>query len=266
MSISALTAESSRLLAYFQGAEASIESRVNAAVAAVPSQVKTYYVDAIDGVDTASGSNSAPLQTLNRALNLIYGKSGLSVNIRLAGDHIYQFGHDCVIHNSSVNISAATAGAKPRVDLVHVVRDYLGGANSTYGFSGENLSISFNDVMIKAGSVPVGSQSLQLYPHQGLMQLDYGGSVRITECDIVLGELPLIKLTGPVNAVEILASHISSTIPGGVLLSLYKSPVNIITSALTLDAPLSLSSIITGRLYSAAGYPLNYTSNYDFGA
>lgn len=264
MSIPALTAESARLLAYFQGAESSIESRVSAAVAAVPSNVKKYYVDAINGSDTAAGGQGSPLRTLNRALVLIYGKSGLSVEIVLVGDLNYSLDVDCVVHNSSVTFSGSTAGVKPSVRLVHRVRNYLGGANAVFAFSGENLSIIFNGVTLIAANIPEENDNLPLYPHQGVLQLDNGGKVRVSSCDLVLGDLPLFQLSGPVNSVWISASHISASKLGVTMLKMTHAPVILLLNALILDAPLSIGSIVTGRSYSSTGYPLNFTSNHDF--
>ncbi|MFJ2447275.1 hypothetical protein [Pseudomonas sp. NPDC087626] len=66
--IADLVTKTTNLLDYFNNKKAGIDSAVAAAIAAVPANLKVFYVNQLTGVDTNVGSTSAPLKTLDRAL------------------------------------------------------------------------------------------------------------------------------------------------------------------------------------------------------
>lgn len=66
--IADLVTKTTNLLDYFNNKKAGIDAAVAAAIAAVPANLKVFYVNQLTGVDTNVGSTSAPLKTLDRAL------------------------------------------------------------------------------------------------------------------------------------------------------------------------------------------------------
>lgn len=66
--IADLVTKTTNLLDYFNNKKAAIDSAVAAAIAAVPANLKVFYVNQLTGVDTNVGSTTSPLKTLERAL------------------------------------------------------------------------------------------------------------------------------------------------------------------------------------------------------
>lgn len=67
--IADLVTKTTNLLDYFNNKKAGIDSAVAAAIAAVPANLKVFYINQLTGDDTSVGSTSAPLKTLDRALS-----------------------------------------------------------------------------------------------------------------------------------------------------------------------------------------------------
>jgi hypothetical protein len=63
-----LVAASQSLVDTFEAKENDIQQQVNAALATIPENKKTFYVDAINGDDTNLGNFSAPIKTLDQAI------------------------------------------------------------------------------------------------------------------------------------------------------------------------------------------------------
>ena len=63
-----LVAASQSLVDTFEAKENDIQQKVNAALATIPENKKTFYLDAINGDDTNVGNFSAPLKTLDEAI------------------------------------------------------------------------------------------------------------------------------------------------------------------------------------------------------
>lgn len=69
-----LVTKAESLISYFQTRKSGIDSAVAAAIAAVPSNYKNFYVNQLTGADTADGSAAAPLKTIDKAIsNTPYG-------------------------------------------------------------------------------------------------------------------------------------------------------------------------------------------------
>jgi hypothetical protein len=270
MSISALTSEAARLLQVFQTKETSINAAVNAAVAAVPLQVKNYYVDAINGSDSNAGTSAAPFLTLNQALTMINGVSGLSATIWLApGDagSTYTFDRNAILSNSCVIFRSSGSGSiKPIIQMQYLEIQYNDNpTNGNYGFTlCLNFELSVIGCHIKAPVIPEGAVGYDLYPHRGLVQNDNGGKFRVVSCELTLDVLPLARFTGAINALWVNACTINSP-EGSVLLELGNTPVIFHAAFLTLaTSGATLADLVTGRTYSSEGYPLNLLSNHDF--
>lgn len=63
-----LVTKATQLIDYFNGKKTGIDAAVAAAIAAVPTMSKTFYVDSVAGIDTNDGSLSAPLKTIDKAV------------------------------------------------------------------------------------------------------------------------------------------------------------------------------------------------------
>lgn len=67
--IADLVTKTTSLLDYFGTKKAGIDAAVAAAIAAIPSGDKTYYVNQLTGADTNDGSAGSPLKTIDKALS-----------------------------------------------------------------------------------------------------------------------------------------------------------------------------------------------------
>jgi len=267
MSISALTTEAARLLQVFQTKEAAIDAAVADAVAAVSLQVKNYYVDAINGSDSNAGTSAAPFLTLNKALGELNGVSGLSSTIYLApgpAGSTYVFGMNVTMWNSFVAFRSSGSGSiKPIIQMGYLL--VLGTRNGSCCFwNSPNFELHVSGCHIKSAVIPEGSEGLVLNPHQGLVQGDAGGKIRIGVSELTLDVMPLVQFTGAINALWVNNCTINSP-SGSILLKLGAPPVVFHARTLTLATPgATLDDLVTGRDYSSEGYPLNLLSNHDF--
>ena len=67
--IADLVTKTTSLLDYFGTKKAGIDAAVAAAIAAIPSADKTYFINQLTGSDTNDGSAGAPLKTIDKALS-----------------------------------------------------------------------------------------------------------------------------------------------------------------------------------------------------
>ena len=67
--IADLVSATNSLIAAFNTKKAGIDAAVAAAIAAVPANSKSYYINALTGDDSAAGTAAAPLKTLDKAVS-----------------------------------------------------------------------------------------------------------------------------------------------------------------------------------------------------
>ena len=266
MSISALTSEAARLLAYFQGAESSIESRVNAAIQALGTPGITYYVDAIAGVDTNAGTTQgAPLATLDKAISLIDNMDGRTASIYLAkgidpNPTVYAISDQYEIRNSYVFVSSYTPAGRSVRPRVVQAEGLVNASGDMAGVWMQHASIIISVVDVETANVlPEGVANDALFRVRnfggiGAVALRVAGielnnariastdagflHVGIATCQVSRNGLAALINTGGVCSVSVR----STTIPSG--------------SAWPDD-------LITGILRSADGAPRNVLSNLD---
>jgi hypothetical protein len=269
MSISALTSEAARLLQVFQTKESSINAQVAAAVAAVPTMTKTYYVDAVAGNDSNAGTSAAPWLTLNKALTTINGLSGHDITIYLAPNDpasVYEFNRDVKLSNSIIALRMTGSGSiKPVIRMGYRNTVYNGQPTKyTYGFiGGANLEVYIVNCTIESPTVPPEDAGNNLHPDQGLVQRSEGGKVRIISCNIVMKDLVLLMMTGTVNAVRFGSCTVTS-VSGTAMVKIAQPIILSVAGTVITTEGVTLPQLITNRLYSTSGYPLNFVSDYDF--
>lgn len=161
------------------GKMAQIDAKVDAATKAVPAAVvaemyKTLYVDANAGIDTAVGTQAAPLKTIEAALAKIpSGAIGL-IFLRRAQVHAIggvSAGHKDNCGRKRINFNGYGAETeKPVIQqnlgLFATTGLYRGGAFE----AGTEISLKFSNLKIKTGFLPNGGG---LYG--GFDIADYGG-------------------------------------------------------------------------------------------
>ena len=194
MGMSALLAETTRLLTMFQDKEKGINASVAAAIAAVPEMSKELYVNAITGDDvTGTGVFSKPFKTIAKAVKAIpYGGGG---SIKL-------FGHEHVLGNITVsfkNITISTAsGETVKPTLRNVCLPASNGTldNRTTGFLMDSATIVLSGIRVRtADYVVLGAAANDIYT--GLFRRNDRpmGMYHLTNCEIELGDTPLARHT-----------------------------------------------------------------------
>lgn len=183
--IADLVTATNNLLATFNGKNASIEARVAAAIAAVPSMSKTFYINQLTGDDNAAGTAAAPLKTLQKALSNT--PNGGQTIVYLQAD--YDLASNLAVDGRLLHIDTDTAGVKRKIKCKYYVTPdglatWLGGFVSYYGgivmLSGVSLELPS-----PAGFTPVpgGLKNAVFMSNSG------GGSpllvVKLSSCDVV---------------------------------------------------------------------------------
>lgn len=183
--VAELTTATNALLAIYNAKNASIEARVAAAIAAVPSMSKTFYINQLTGDDTAAGTAAAPLKTLQKALSNT--PNGGQTIVYLQAD--YDLASNLAVDGRLLHIDTDTAGVKRKLKCKYYVTPdglatWLGGFVSYYGgivmLSGVTL-----DLPSPAGLAPVpgGLKNAVFMSNSG------GGSplliVKLSSCDVV---------------------------------------------------------------------------------
>ena len=194
MGMSALLAETTRLLTMFQDKEKGINASVAAAIAAVPEMNKDLYVNAISGDDlTGTGSFSKPFKTIAKAILVIpYG----------GGGYIRLFGHEHVIGSINVSFKNITIGVAPGETDKPTLRNYClvgtNGAmdNSTTGFLMDSATIVLAGIRVRTADYVVPGATLNNV-YVGLFRRNDRpmGMYHLTNCEVELGDTPLARHT-----------------------------------------------------------------------
>lgn len=83
-----LVASSQALVDTFEKKAQSIESAVQAALSAIPESTRTYFVDQVTGDDSASGTQAAPLQSIQEASSRV--PHGGTVQVNLLSNYTFE--------------------------------------------------------------------------------------------------------------------------------------------------------------------------------
>lgn len=103
------------LIATYTGKINAINAAVAAAIAAVPSNTKKFYVNQVSGDDTAEGTAEAPLKTIGRAVSRT--PSGGVVDVLLQAD--YAMDSRITVENKRMHINSDKDGVKRKLKAGH---------------------------------------------------------------------------------------------------------------------------------------------------
>ncbi len=177
--IASLVTAANNLTAAVNGKVAEIDAKVDAATKSVPSAIvaemsKVLYVDAASGLDSAVGSQNAPLRTIEAALTKIPA-GGIGV-IYLRKGQVHNIGGVLPAHKDNCGrkrINFNGYGAELEKPVIQQVLGLFSSSGQYRGAafeSGTEINIKFSNVKIKTGRLPDG-QSL----YGGIDIGDYGG-------------------------------------------------------------------------------------------
>ncbi|WP_462402181.1 hypothetical protein [Pseudomonas sp. Marseille-QA0332] len=183
--VAELVAATNALIATFTGKNASIEARVAAAIAAVPSNSKTFYINPLTGDDTAAGTAAAPLRTLQKAL--ANTPNGGQTIVYLQAD--YELAANIAVDGRLLHVGSDIAGVKRKIKCKYYVTNdglatWLGGFVSYYGGQVMLTDVTL-DLPSPAGLTPVpgGLKNAVFMSNSG------GGTpvlaVKLSSCDVV---------------------------------------------------------------------------------
>jgi hypothetical protein len=109
--IANMLAKADTLITYFGGKKADIDAAVARALAAIPASNKSFYINALTGVDTNDGTADKPLKTLERAIaNTPFGGT---LTAYLQSDYVA--GANVTLDSRFLHLRSDVAGTKRKV-------------------------------------------------------------------------------------------------------------------------------------------------------
>jgi len=180
-----LVTASNALIATFSGKNAEINKAVAAAIAAIPSNEKSFYINSITGDDKNPGTAAAPLKTLKQAL--YNTPSGGTVVCNLQTDYLLDT--NVAVSNRVMHICSDVFGVKRKLRCAYYLTNdaastWLGGFVMYYG--GQTL---FTDITLELPTpsglapVPYGLKNAVFMANSSagtpLVQ------VKLSSCDVV---------------------------------------------------------------------------------
>lgn len=210
--IADLVTEAKGLIATFNGKKAEINAAVSAAIAAIPSNAKTYYINTVIGDDKAAGTAAAPLKSLKQAL--YNTPAGGQVVCYLQTDHLLDT--NVAVDNRVLHICSDTQGVKRKLRCAYYPTNdgaatWLGGFVSYYG-----------------GQVLLTDITLDLPTPSGLTPVPYGlknavfmvnssagtplTQVKLSSCEVVAAADWIGSLVAAPNSAVVLEIY-NSTFP-----------------------------------------------------
>ncbi|MGE8050610.1 hypothetical protein ACQKPT_20215 [Pseudomonas monteilii] len=182
--IADLVTEAKGLISTFNSKKAEINAAVAAAIAAIPSNEKSFYINSVTGDDKNPGTAAAPLKSIKQALyNTPAG--GLAV-CYLQTDYLLDT--NVAVSNRAVHVCSDTAGVKRKLRCAYYPTDagstWLGGFVMYYGGLVMLTDITL-DLPSPAGltPVPAGTKNAVFMSNSG------GGTpmllVKLSACDVV---------------------------------------------------------------------------------
>lgn len=155
-----LVTQTNALLTWFQAQKNSIAAAVSAAIAAVPNNERTWYVNQLTGDDSAAGTINAPLKTIDKALANTPA-CGICT-VRLQADYVHS---TAIVSNVRVlNIMNDITGVKRKLTLTY---QSDGAASSLAGFGLPSFAgLGLREVILvlpsPAGVVPTPTGSANI--------------------------------------------------------------------------------------------------------
>lgn len=264
MAMSDYANQLSALIAEFNAKKAGIDAAVAAAIAAVPSTQKTFYLDVVAGNDaTGDGSSALPWQTIKKAIDSIPSGGIGTINLKVEGT--YTLTADITM----LNKRAAIVGNRDNKAnyIIRPVSYDEGTENKLYGIQMQvGSALQFDGVNIavpaKANpALPVSATIASVVRLTGLIKSGQGDiSFIYSNIDIGADGYNLVRGAGSGGRLQL--AHCSAlTHSAGYLLSnasLY--PFDYFEVSLTLDDTTHRISDIQ-RDTNAVPVPRNIVSN-----
>jgi hypothetical protein len=264
------TSAAEELLGYFQGQRAAFQADVAQAQAdyvALSSDLvgivegkldQRIYIDSANGDNTANGSSSAPVASIQEA----YGRlvPGCTAEIRLRRGDTYQVGRDalqCSLDNAYVTHQVWGDTADPKPLIQHTLTD-LNGAAYSNGFAGKGLNLFF----LSCGfEVALNQNALAVTRFNGLFTGVHNSSVTLETCDIALGDMSLVK-SAYGEPVHVGLRGCAITRQAGATGHLIDANSGILRiSSSTPPSGETWADMISGQVYAADGECRNFITN-----
>lgn len=258
--IAALTGKVDSLYETYRTKAQTIDQSVANALNAIPNNSKTYYVNAVTGADTNSGtSSSKPFRTIKAACDAV-PVGGHGTIYLAATPYIYDLDGDIFLRNKTVYIRCeanAATGDRP------TIRQKLNADESVaYGFFMQGSEVTFCYCTIETATRSDGSA---INTHSLIKRVDHMGiEVGLLFCDIILGATNLVtRSTGTASIwLQIYGSTITRSVPSlGYLLHAASQPAIFGVSNNVLPEGLTYSDLVAGLKTDATGRVYNVLSS-----
>lgn len=217
-----------------------------------------YYIDNVAGDDTASGTSASPLATIQEAWGRLV--PGCTAEIRLRRGDTYQVDRDalrCSLDNGFVSHQLWGDTADPKPVFEHLLAN-INGASYSSGFAGRGLNLFFLSCSFRVGLDP---ENLPQTRFSGLFTNTHNSSVTLDDCDIALGDVPMIK-TSYGEPVHVAIRGSTITRQAGATGSLIDANSGILrVSTSTPPEGETWADMVSGQIYAADGECRNFVTN-----
>lgn len=186
--INALIGGYTDLKSYFEGARGQIDADLDAAALRVGDTSRLVYVDQINGDNANNGTVDAPVQTLQRAINMSVWNGVLTILLKS------DYHHDGQVHfrNGLINIRSDVSGVTRKLTCADRVNDTDTGSPRFSNGTGNSFFV-FRHIEFEMCTAAAHVTSKRLIACTGLT------SVALLDCVITLPAGSDQCLMGPVN-------------------------------------------------------------------
>lgn len=178
-----LVTKTTQLIDYFNGKKAGIDSAVAAAIAAVPANSRSYWVDQVTGLDTNPGTLASPFATIDKAIKNT--PSGGICNIYLMSDYVWSGSVNTDLQ--LVHIRSSVSLTKRKITLPYFLLD--GGTRLPGLVFASAGAAMLTEIILSFPSVSGVSPAPSAFHNSFFKTASIGGvpqiSVKMSSCEVV---------------------------------------------------------------------------------
>lgn len=216
--IAELVSATNNLITTFNGKKTAIDQAVTAAITAIPSLSKTWYVDQVVGLDTNDGTRATPFKTINKAIAST--PAGGLCTVHLLSDYVVD--SHIGVGAAFLVINGADVVRKLQPKYFNVTDS--GGSTATY--LGGFLMTSFDrnievrsctiELPSAAGVIPApsGGRATAFFKTNGVSALPPIASVALNAVNVTMAADFVGALVG-VSASAVVLECVNATFPSG---------------------------------------------------
>ncbi|WP_372000888.1 hypothetical protein P7L68_19480 [Tistrella mobilis] len=256
--IADLTTKVNALTETYRTKAQAIDAAVTAALVAIPSNERVYYVDPRSGDDTGPGSSGRPMRTLKAACDAVPAGGRGAIYLPLA-PVVCDIDQHIDLRHKSIRIGPVSnpspSGTNADKALLPTIRQRIVGGTA-YGFGLDCSSIVFVYCGLETATADTNPASSGLIRRVDVM----GASCGVIYCDIRLGSTPFANRSEGAASLwlQVYGSRIKRTVSGrGSLLAAQTQPAVLGVRRTELPSDLTLTDLVSGLVRDSTGRVVN---------